>query len=437
MLGICASVSNFVAMGGCRSSETISPTDAGVSKRRLKDFDVGQILGEGSFCQVLAGVERSTGAKYALKRVPKRTDSSHIGIRMEVHCLGKLQSIPFIVQLVGYFEDSTYWFGVMEYCAQGELWNHVDHSGCVDPVVFRSYVAQIIVAVSQVHSVGIFHRDLKAENILVDEFGRIRLIDFGSARDKTRPDMQPLQLSEGSAAGSARIHRIGTTAFMAPEVIDGTENDWLSDIWSLGCTIYQIALGTPPFLSSATYFTWKKARIADLHFPSVGMCKETKSLIKSLCQPARSQRRGGSIPGQLRSTLEKDAFFAAVDWNALLENDYRPPVPSTDMQLLRIISKAYMKVVIFDEGFIEGSDDFKKLCEILEQVRSEANERTVLVRLGEKLTNPESGPFQEVVVAFIQELPADLKLEFAKFMEEATRRKRDINGENVDPSMLE
>merc|ERR1712118_440369 len=93
----------------------------------------------------------------------------------------------------------------------------------------------------------IVHRDLKAENVLLGECGNCKLVDFGSAKDLWNPHIK----GAGTKAWKAQLEgNVGTPNFMAPEVIDNKGSDHRSDTWSLGCMLWQLLTGLPPFGSN-------------------------------------------------------------------------------------------------------------------------------------------------------------------------------------------
>merc|ERR1719480_402479 len=117
---------------------------------------------------------------------------------MEAHCLRRLERSQFVARLFWDFDSPGRWIGILELCF-GELWNLIRHRGSLLPAETSWYASQMVEALAACHAAGIVHRDVKCENFLVGEEGRGKL------------------------------------------------NDKRSDLWSLGCAIYQLILGTPPF----------------------------------------------------------------------------------------------------------------------------------------------------------------------------------------------
>jgi serine/threonine protein kinase len=176
---------------------------------------------------------------------------------------------------------------VTEFCAGGELWELCKFVG--EPE-YRAKVwfKQLIEAVSYMHRMGIVHRDLKAENVLLSAgLCTVKICDFGSARDVFNPHIR------GASTVSNRKsfqHYVGTSNFLSPEAITNTENDFVSDIWSLGCLFYQVLCGIPPFVAGSEYLVYIRIRAADLQIPPRGLSQEAQSLIRSMVQNDRNLR---------------------------------------------------------------------------------------------------------------------------------------------------
>ena len=99
----------------------------------------------------------------------------------------------------------------------------------------RFYTANIACAIGHLHSKGILHRDIKPENILVDKVGYLHLTDYGTSKF-----VQPNVTNNTF---------VGTTQYMAPEMILGTKHEFPADWWSLGCIVYEMTTGIQPFYS--------------------------------------------------------------------------------------------------------------------------------------------------------------------------------------------
>ncbi|EPT28221.1 AGC kinase [Toxoplasma gondii TgCatPRC2] len=260
---------------------------------RLKDdgkfsfdhFSLDRFLGRGNFCEVFEAtlVSDPAGPAYALKvfdrkqvmRLHKIQD-----VLMERHCMLRLNDPghPNVIKMVATFKDEFRVCIVYELAENGELWEQLMHGGVLTEDLAARYILQLCSAVEYIHSKGIIHRDIKAENIVVMRDGNLKLIDFGTAVDTEHPEVQAPVLGSPSplaAAGCGRkvparvsfAHHIGTPQFMPPEAIQNKDIGKMRDLWSLGCTIYQILAGNPPFDASTNYFVFLKVQARNLHFP--------------------------------------------------------------------------------------------------------------------------------------------------------------------------
>uniref|UniRef100_A0A9J7X2H3 Mitogen-activated protein kinase kinase kinase 19 n=1 Tax=Cyprinus carpio carpio TaxID=630221 RepID=A0A9J7X2H3_CYPCA len=128
----------------------------------------------------------------------------------------------------------------MEYVPGGSISNILSRFGPLPEKVFVLYTRQILEGVAYLHANRVIHRDLKGNNIMLMPNGVVKLIDFGCARR-----LSCLQTSTGSKSDLLKsVH--GTPYWMAPEVISETGHGRKSDIWSIGCTVYEMATGKPP-----------------------------------------------------------------------------------------------------------------------------------------------------------------------------------------------
>jgi len=294
-----------------------------MSKIRSKDdFDLGDFLGDGSFCYVVQCTEKATGRHLAQKVAQLKQPGSLEACAMEAHCLRRLADSPYVPTLHSVFESPVQWLFVMDLCEGGDLWELVRRTGCIDLADQVWYVSQMLAALAAVHDIGIVHRDLKCENFMLAsrESKQVRLIDFGTARDTRHPEVKRIPTSD---------HHIGTPNFMAPEAINNKENDFRSDYWSLGCSFYQLFIGAPPFAGPGPFFSLMRAQKRDLWLPSIGLEASARSLVTDLVQVEPTERLGsrGGIP-----TILKHSFFAAAPT--------APPPTNPQCAVLRSIGQA-------------------------------------------------------------------------------------------------
>ncbi|KAK8467522.1 hypothetical protein PHAVU_007G072801 [Phaseolus vulgaris] len=198
----------------------------------------GKLLGSGSFGHVYLGFNSESGEMCAVKEVtlfsddPKSMESAK-QFMQEIHLLSRLQH-PNIVQYYGSetVDDKLYIY--LEYVSGGSIHKLLREYGQFGELVIRSYTQQILSGLAYLHAKNTLHRDIKGANILVDPTGRVRLADFGMAKHITGQSC-PLSFK-------------GTPYWMAPEVIKNSNGCNLAvDIWSLGCTVLEMATTKPPW----------------------------------------------------------------------------------------------------------------------------------------------------------------------------------------------
>jgi serine/threonine protein kinase len=200
-------------------------------------YDLHMALGTGSFATVWLARHRITGVLVAIKivmRTSLETDEARTRFTREISLL-KQMNHPFIAELFEVIEDSTRYYIVMELVEHGNMLDYVNIHGRLSEDQARRYFCELISALDYLHSSRfVAHRDLKAENVLLDRHGNIRLIDFG--------------LSKGfSKVEPSLLTACGSPAYAAPEMIQGFPYTKAADMWSAGILLYAMVAGHLPF----------------------------------------------------------------------------------------------------------------------------------------------------------------------------------------------
>jgi serine/threonine protein kinase len=210
--------------------------------RRLDGrFVLERQIGAGGMAQVFLGRDEVLDRPVAIKILREGFEDSEVGsrFRREGRTVARL-SHPNIVQVYdagkGEFEGREVSYIVMEYVSGGDLKKLVSEKGPLAEKELARIGAAVASGLARAHEKGIIHRDIKPQNILIDDYGRSKLTDFGVARalDATTQTTQ---------TGSY----LGTASYSSPEQLRGEEITPRSDVYSLGCTLYQAAVGEPPF----------------------------------------------------------------------------------------------------------------------------------------------------------------------------------------------
>lgn len=201
------------------------------------------MIGKGAFAKVFL-VQRFDPRKdtqpkfYAMKSIRKSNIMAQRFIEGTVREKQVLLTMrhPFILDLHYAFQTPSHLYLVVDYINGGDLFFHIKRKGNMSEKEARFYGAQIILALEYLHSRRVIYRDLKPENILLDADGYIKLADFGICK-----------ITENERNVTSSV--IGTAEYMAPEMLrqGKVEYDSSIDVWSLGCCLYEIVVGHPPF----------------------------------------------------------------------------------------------------------------------------------------------------------------------------------------------
>ncbi|KAJ8755645.1 hypothetical protein K2173_022240 [Erythroxylum novogranatense] len=203
----------------------------------------GELIGCGAFGHVYMGMNLDSGELLAVKQVSiaangasRERAQSHIKeLEEEVKLLQNL-SHPNIVRYLGTVREEETLNILLEFVPGGSISSLLSKFGPFPEAVVRTYTTQLLLGLEYLHKNGIMHRDIKGANILVDNKGCIKLADFGASK-------QVVELATVSGAKSMK----GTPYWMAPEVILQTGHSFSADIWSVGCTVIEMATGKPPW----------------------------------------------------------------------------------------------------------------------------------------------------------------------------------------------
>ncbi|CAN8269618.1 unnamed protein product [Cochlearia groenlandica] len=203
----------------------------------------GELIGAGAFGRVYMGMNLDSGELLAIKQVliapnsaSKEKTQGHIReLEEEVQLLKNL-SHPNIVRYLGTVRESDSLNILMEFVPGGSISSLLEKFGSFPEPVIIMYTKQLLLGLEYLHKNGIMHRDIKGANILVDNKGCIKLADFGASK-------KVVELATVNGAKSMK----GTPYWMAPEVILQTGHSFSADIWSVGCTVIEMATGKPPW----------------------------------------------------------------------------------------------------------------------------------------------------------------------------------------------
>ncbi|XP_031482544.1 mitogen-activated protein kinase kinase kinase 3-like [Nymphaea colorata] len=232
----------------CSTSPTAHSSSRGLSSRSSMTYNgsfvkskwkKGRLLGRGTFGHVYEGFNSENGQMCAIKEVKVISDDQNSKeslrqLSQEISLLSQL-SHPNIVQYYGSEMDEDTLSVFLEYVSGGSIHKLLQEYGQFAEPVIRNFTGQILSGLAYLHQRDTVHRDIKGANILVDPNGVIKLADFGMAKHV------------GSC--SCPLSFRGSPYWMAPEVIMNTNGyNWAVDVWSLGCTVIEMATSKPPWI---------------------------------------------------------------------------------------------------------------------------------------------------------------------------------------------
>mmetsp|Transcript_33607 Transcript_33607/g.54561 ORF Transcript_33607/g.54561 Transcript_33607/m.54561 type:complete len:1117 (-) Transcript_33607:135-3485(-) len=276
---------------------------------KLNELRRSVILGKGSFGSVwlVKSPEKKT---YALKCVSKRIvldtkQSKHIVSEKQV--LQKMNH-PFIIKLFATYKDSRYVYFVLELCLGGELFGLVQNKGgSFSEAHTCFYTANMVSIFEYMHSLDIIYRDLKPENLLVDEHGYLKLVDFGFAKEIT----------------GNTYTLCGTPDYLAPEIIKGWGHGKGVDWWCLGIFTYELISSYAPFYAENPKHTYKMiCSKQPITYPP-NFSSPLKDLLGGLLKRKSSERLGVIEGGSQR--IKSHPWFKGINWQALAQKKIKAP----------------------------------------------------------------------------------------------------------------
>ena len=202
---------------------------------RQEGVTMFETIAEGSFSKIRRAYFQREHKEVVVKVVAKRRAPEEYYSKFlprELATLRLTQEHPLVVDLYAAFEGPAAYYLVMEYCERGDLLDYVNKMGYLNEVEARAFFRQMVDAVQYLHHMGIVHRDVKLENMLLNADYEIRIADFGFARFHSE------QLSET---------KCGSFVYTAPEIFYGHPyNAVCADLWSLGVCLYAMVCGRLP-----------------------------------------------------------------------------------------------------------------------------------------------------------------------------------------------
>lgn len=337
---------------GTSSRKSTAPAVKPFENINFDDLKVIGILGAGAFGQVqLVQHKIHKQLVFAQKRIKKidivdRQQQEHIYNEkiIQMRC-----DNPFIVQMYRTYRDSKYIYFLMESCLGGDLCSVLEkqENHRLEESAAQFYAASVLEAFSYLHDRNIIYRDLKPENALLDARGYLKLSDFGSAKKL------------GSQGKTYTF--VGTTEYLAPEIILNRRHNRGVDYWTLGIFIFELLVGRTPFRSGNDMKTCNLILrgIKEVTFPTI-VERKAEDLVRKLCKPLAVDRLGYQSIGV--EAIRNHRWFRNFNWDKLRCGQLKAPITrhiknNTDLQYFSDFSNYYRKDSVIPPDELSGWDN--------------------------------------------------------------------------------
>ncbi|XP_061673228.1 cGMP-dependent protein kinase 1 isoform X4 [Syngnathoides biaculeatus] len=279
----------------------------------LSDFQIISTLGEGQFGHTDLVQLKSNGQGLYAMRVFDKKAIVHNGLREHVLRERNIlmdSACPFLVRLHKTFQDAKRIYLLTEACLHGDLYSLIKEKGCLDESSTKFYAACVTQALTFLHARNVVYRDIKPENVVLDERGYAKLV---GSRCLKKMEM-----------GKKTYTFCGTPGYMAPEVIFNKGHSVAADLWSLGVFVFELLTGGLPFggVDPMRVLSETVRGIDNIDFPKA-ISKSASSLIKKLCRQNPSERLGSRRNGA--KDIQKHKWFEGFNWDGLSRGTLNPP----------------------------------------------------------------------------------------------------------------
>jgi Protein kinase domain/Ankyrin repeats (3 copies) len=270
-----------------------------VARLTHRDYVLYDVIGSGSFGEVYLVTNKVDGNLYAMKVYSKRKVIRNGLIKflfLEKRILMNFDH-PFIVKVYNAFQTPGKLYLVMDYCRFKDLGQYLIKYEKIPEYQARILIAEVILAVEELHRRNIIHRDLKPDNILIGEDGHIKLTDFGLSKDN---------LDKKGLTNTF----CGSIAYLPPEIVTRSGHGQSADWYLVGELLYELIIGQPPFFNESKKILLNMILNSSVEYPMY-VNRSTKDLIKRLMDRNPKTRLGSKGGAQ---EIKAHPFFTGLNW---------------------------------------------------------------------------------------------------------------------------
>uniref|UniRef100_A0A6A7G7B6 non-specific serine/threonine protein kinase n=1 Tax=Hirondellea gigas TaxID=1518452 RepID=A0A6A7G7B6_9CRUS len=265
--------------------------------RTIGKWIIGDTLGVGGFSKVKLGIDSETGQKAALKILIKNRfilqDTALRQVKAEIQAMSKIQH-ENVIRLLDYSFDAQYpksdgtvvdvMLVVLELASGGEFFDFLSYTGRFPEPISREFFRQLIGGLEACHLNGVAHRDVKPENLLLDDQFRLKIADFGFSKVL-------------SSDNDTMATECGTKGYMAPEILMHNHYTMKTDIFACGVVLFIMLAGFPPFQIATRSDWWfhkllvgRHGLFWQAHSRTAQFSETAKDLIQRLLEPDPEKR---------------------------------------------------------------------------------------------------------------------------------------------------
>lgn len=254
-------------------------------------------------------------------------------VRQEVEIHSRLKH-PSVLQLYTFFQDANYVYLVLELADNGELHRYMNQQ-MKRPFTEEeaaSILRQVVAGLLYLHSHNIMHRDISLSNLLLSKDMQVKIADFGLATQLKRPDERHMTMC-------------GTPNYISPEVVSHMSHGLPADLWSVGCMLYTLLVGRPPFDTDAVQSTLKKVVHSDYTMPN-HLSYEARDLIDKLLRKNPHERI--SLDQVLRHPFMVKVGGSISYTTPGASENYSQSIASGDSGIITFASSKWRNYSLFD-----------------------------------------------------------------------------------------